>query len=190
VSTGPASFNVKRFGAVALLAVLLLAGVLWIAWASVAVSTLQARTAQQEQQLDQLIERSRNMVLRQGGESGEETIRVYFDGDTPAIAGAEVQHAVDEIVDKAGGRVVESQVLPVDQSEDVAHRIDLRASFEADIDALQSALFDIETHLPMMLIRSMSIRSFVRRGGGDADEENPILQVTLVVSGYWTSEAG
>lgn len=185
-----AMFDTKRFAAVAIVAVLLLAGLIWIGWASLAVSAIQDRTEQQRDQLSSLIERSKGLV---GGDSdnagGDNGISVYFSGNTPAIAAAAVQHTVDNIVDDAGGRVVESQILPVDQNEDDAHRIDLRASFEADIDALQAALYDIETHLPMMMIRSMSARSFVSRGSGEPDEEDPILQITLVVSGYWTSEA-
>ena len=37
-------------------------------------------------------------------------------------------------------------------------------------------------------VKSMSVRSFVQAGRRDADEKNPILQVALVVSGFWTPE--
>ncbi|WP_436636910.1 type II secretion system protein GspM [Microbaculum sp. FT89] len=182
-----ATFDRKRFGAVALFAVLLLAGLIWIGWASLAVSTIGEQLTQQEAQLDALATRTRSLTAGVGGE-GNAQIAVYFPGDTQAIAAAAVQRTVDEIVEKAGGRVVESQILPVQPDEETANRIDLRASFEADIDALQKALYDIETHLPMMMVKSMSVRSFVQAGRRDADEKNPILQVALVVSGFWTAE--
>jgi len=188
MSSAGAMFDTKRFAAVAIVAVLLLAGLIWIGWASLAVSAIQDRTAQQRDQLSSLVQRSQGLGGEGGDRPGDQGISVYFRGETPAIAAAAVQQTVDGIVDDAGGRVVESQILPVDQAEDSAHRIDLRASFEADIEALQAALYDIETHLPMMMIRSMSVRSFVSRGSGEPDEENPILQISLVVSGYWTSE--
>jgi Type II secretion system (T2SS), protein M subtype b len=180
------NFDMKRFGAVALAAVLLLAGVIWIAWASLAVSTVGDQLAQEQQQLDALATRTRNLGANSGGGEGA-TFDVYFPGGTEAIAAAAVQRTVDDIVEKAGGRVVESQILPVEATEEPANRIDLRASFESDINALQKALYDIETHLPMMVVRSMSVRSFVSPGRGNADEKNPVLQVTLVITGFWTA---
>lgn len=180
-------FDTRRFAAVALLAVLLLGSLIWIGWASLAVSAVGEQAVQQRGQLDALIERSRDLTdkVAEGRAVG---LDVYFPGDTQAIAGASVQRVVDGIVDKAGGRVVESQILPVDEAGESANRIDLKATFEADIKALQAALFDIETHLPIMMVRSMSVRSFVTRGSGVTDEENPVLQVALVISGYWKAE--
>jgi hypothetical protein len=190
VSTGSkaagANFDTKRFAAVALFAVLLLAGILWVVWASVAASTIDAQLTQQQGQLDALATRTRNLTASAGGEAAG--FDVYFPGGTQAIAGAAMQRTVADVVEKAGGRVVESQILPVQPGEDIANRIDLKASFEADIDALQKALYDIETHLPMMMVRSMSVRSFVSAGRRDADEKNPILQIALTISGFWTAE--
>ncbi len=187
MSAAAANFDRKRFGAVALFAVLLLGGVIWIAWASLAVSTVGERLAQQREQLDALATRTRSLGAG-AANAGGEAFQVYFPGETQAIAAAVVQRTVDDIVGKAGGRVVESQILPVQPGEETANRIDLRASFEADIDALQKALYEIETHLPMMIVRSMSARSFVTAGRADAEEKNPVLQVALVVSGFWEAE--
>lgn len=184
--TAGANFDTRRFAAVALFAVLLLAGILWIVWASVAVSTIDAQLTQQQGQLDALATRTRNLTANANGEATG--FDVYFPGGTQAIAGAAMQDTVADVVEKAGGRVVESQILPVETSEDVANRIDLKATFEADIDALQKALYDIETHLPMMMVRSMSVRSFVSVGRRDSDEKNPVLQVALTISGFWTAE--
>ncbi|MEJ8574478.1 type II secretion system protein GspM [Microbaculum marinum] len=183
-----ASFDSRRFAAVAVLAVLLLAGIIWIVWATLAIGAIEERTEQQRAQLETLSERTRELFASGGADGPETKISVYFAGDTPAIAAAAVQRTVDEIVDDAGGRVVESQILPVEQGADPAHRIDLRASFEADIDAFQAALYNIETHLPMMMIRSMSARSFTGRGAGNAEDENPTLQISLVVSGFWAAD--
>ena len=187
--SGSASvFDTKRFAAVAVLAVLLLSGLIWIGWATLAIGAIEDQTTQQRAQLESLAARSRGLISGEVGGEVVNKISVYFEGETPAIAAADVQRTVDEIVEKAGGRVVESQILPVEQGEDPAHRIDLRASFEADIDAFQEALYNIETHLPMMMVKSLSARSFVTRGSGEPDEENPVLQISLVVSGFWTAQ--
>jgi hypothetical protein len=187
MSSAAGKFDTKRFGAVAMLAVLLLGGIIWIAWASLAVATIEDRLVQQEQQLDALATRTRGLTAGQDGET-EASYDVYFPGDTQAIAGAAVQRTVDDIVEKAGGRVIESQILPVPPDEDTANRIDLRATFEADIGSLQEALYDIETHLPMMMVRTMSVRSFISGGRRGKNDENPQLQIALVISGFWNAE--
>jgi|GEM_PF-2163562 len=181
-----ANFDTKRFAAVALAAVLLVGGILWIAWGWVAASTLRDEVAQQQAQLDALATRTRNLTADAGG--ADRGFDVYFPGDTQAIAGAAMQRTVAELIEKAGGKIVESQVLPVRPDEDEANRIDLRVSFDADINALQKALYDIETHVPVMMIRSMAARSFVGSGRRGANAKNPTLQNTLTVSGFWTAD--
>lgn len=179
----------RQVGAVALLGAVVVAAVAWIAWGWLAREALGERIAAQTSQLGHLDERLAALEAQAGdGEGGGTGPSVYFPGGTPAIAAATVQRTVDRIIDAAGGRIIESQLLPVAEADEDGHRIDLRTSFEANIEGLQAALFEIETNTPMMLVRSLSVRSFVSVGRNDADEEDPLLQISLVVAGFWEPE--
>lgn len=180
----------RQVGAVALAGALVVAAVAWLAWGWLAREALEERIAVQASQLAHLDRRLAALNAEEGQTQGEGAAppAVYYPGATAPIAAASVQRTVDSIIDDAGGRLIESQLLPITEADPDGHRIDLRTSFEATIDSLQSILFEIETRRPIMLVRSLSVRSFVAVGRNDADEDDPLLQVSLVVAGFW--EAG
>ena len=178
----------RQVGAVALAGALVVAAVAWLAWGWLAREALEERIAVQTSQLDHLDRRLAALNAEgQSQEDGAAPPAVYYPGETAPIAAALVQRTVDSIIDDAGGRLIESQLLPITEADPDGHRIDLRTSFDATIDSLQSILFEIETRRPIMLIRSLSVRSFVTVGRNDADEDDPMLQVSLVVAGFWES---
>lgn len=176
----------RQVGAVALAGALVVAAAAWLVWGWLAREALEERITVQTSQLAHLDRRLAALVAEgQPQEEGVAPPAVYYPGATAPIAAALVQRTVDSIIDDAGGRLIESQLLPITEADPDGHRIDLRTSFEATIDSLQSILFEIETRRPIMLVRSLSARSFVAVGRNDADEDDPMLQVSLVVAGFW-----
>lgn len=176
----------RQVGAVALAGALVVAAVAWLAWGWLAREALNERIAVQTSQIAHLDRRLASLEADGAPQAGGAApAAVYYPGATSPIAAASVQRTVDSIIDEAGGRLIESQLLPITEADPDGHRIDLRTSFEATIDSLQAILFEIETRRPIMLVRSLSVRSFVAAGRNDADEDDPLLQVSLVVAGFW-----
>jgi general secretion pathway protein M len=86
----------------------------------------------------------------------------YFDAATPALAGAQLQRDVQEMVRDAGGRPISAQVLPVD-AEETPPRIRVRIQMQGTTDQLLEVLYRVEEARPFLFVDQMSIRSTTPR---------------------------
>lgn len=132
---------------------------------------------QQVQDLDEQIVRQRDQIVRYRrvlaslpslkAALAEEQARddykaFYFDAATPALAGAQLQTEVQEMVRAAGARPVSTQVLPVKPDEQPP-RVRIRTQLQGDTEALLDILFRIEQARPFLFVDQMSIRSTMPR---------------------------
>ena len=65
--------------------------------------------------------------------------------------------------------------------------IDLLVSFDTEIVSLQRVLFEIETGVPVLIVRSLTVQSGTV--GDFVDTESPPLRVVILVSGYQETPA-
>ena len=122
----------------------------------------------------------------------------YFDADTPAIAGAQLQSEVQEMVRTAGARPVSAQILPSDASDDPP-RVRVRIQLQGTTDQLFEVLYRVESARPFLLIDQMSVRSQARsdrrlarraaRRPRQPDDQGQ-LTVRLDIFGYFLSPTG
>ncbi|MBK5929392.1 hypothetical protein CCR82_02290 [Halochromatium salexigens] len=122
----------------------------------------------------------------------------YFDADTPAIAGAQLQREVQDMVRNAGARPVSAQVLPSDEQDDPP-RVRVRIQLQGTTDQLFDVLYRVESARPFLLIDQLSIRSQARsnqrrgrrttRGASRPDNQDQ-LTVRLDIFGYFLGTSG
>ncbi|MEA3278338.1 MAG: type II secretion system protein GspM [Pseudomonadota bacterium] len=90
--------------------------------------------------------------------SNEEVKGFFFDAQTPAIAGAQLQRQIQDMIEAAGGRLVSTQILPTnDKQRPVAVRV--RTQMQGQTDALMDVLYRIEQARPFLFIDQVSVRS-------------------------------
>lgn len=181
-----ASVAMSSRQAVALLgvaALILLPGI-WIVWSLYASSVVAETVRSQSAALAGLNERLAALSAGQGSSALADAPSVFLPGATPAIAAAALQALVANTIGAAGGRILESEFAPiVDGSGEDAGRVDLRVSFETEIVGLQKILFDIETGIPILVVRALSIQS---PGAVEAAATaSPPLRIETLVGGYW-----
>jgi general secretion pathway protein M len=85
----------------------------------------------------------------------------YFDARTPALAGAELQRKVQEIVTAAAGRLISTQLLP-DEEEQHPPRVRVRTQIQGSTDTLMDILYNIEQARPFLFVDQVSVRSSAR----------------------------
>jgi len=85
-------------------------------------------------------------------------LAAFVPGSAPALAAAELQHYLKNMVNVAGGRVTSTQTLPVDESE-AFPRISIRVQIKCDMVALHQVLFQLETGSPAAYIDKLFIQS-------------------------------
>lgn len=117
----------------------------------------------------------------------------YFDADTPAIAGAQLQREVQDMVRTAGARPVSAQVLPSDARDDPP-QVRVRIQLQGTTEQLFDVLYRVESARPFLLIDQLSIRSQARPShqqrqvrGAPVPVQQDQLTVRLDIFGYFLS---
>ena len=85
----------------------------------------------------------------------------YFSASTSALAGAELQRKVQDIVSESQGRLISTQLLPEEKDEQPA-RVRLRTQIQGSTDALLQVLYRIEESRPFLFVEQVSVRSSAR----------------------------
>lgn len=85
----------------------------------------------------------------------------YFNAPTPALAGAELQRKVQDIVTAEGGRLISTQLLP-DEKEQNPPRVRIRTQIQGSTDTLLGILYEIEQARPFLFVDQVSVRSSAR----------------------------
>jgi general secretion pathway protein M len=85
----------------------------------------------------------------------------YFDAPTPALAGAELQRKVQDLVTAAAGRLISTQLLP-DEKEQHPPRVRVRTQIQGSTDTLMNILYEIEQARPFLFVDQVSVRSSAR----------------------------
>ncbi|QIK36675.1 general secretion pathway protein GspM [Caldichromatium japonicum] len=85
----------------------------------------------------------------------------YFKAPTQALAGAQVQGQIQEIVRVAGGRLISTQILPP-EGQEVPPRIRVRVQIQGSTDTLLAVLQRLDQAKPFLFIERLSVRSSAR----------------------------
>lgn len=183
---GNPSVSGRRAMAVLVVALMLLVPALWTIW-SLHESTVVTETLR-SQSIVLTGLKSRLAQLESGPVSTgalADSASIYLPGETAAIAGAALQRLVANTIEAAGGRVVESESAAADPSVEDPGRVDLRVSFDTEIVGLQQILFELESGVPVLLLRALNVQS---PGAIEvAGMESPPLRIEMQVGGYWES---
>lgn len=85
----------------------------------------------------------------------------YFDAPTPALAGAELQRKIQDLVTGAQGRLISTQLLP-EQKDEHPPRVRIRTQIQGSTDTLLDVLYGIEQARPFLFVDQVSVRSSAR----------------------------
>ena len=85
----------------------------------------------------------------------------YFDAPTPALAGAELQRRVQDIVTAASGRLISTQLLPEEKNEQPP-RVRLRVQIQGSTETLAEVFYQLDQARPFLFVEQVSIRSSAR----------------------------
>ena len=93
--------------------------------------------------------------------SNQEFKAFYFEAPTAALAGAELQRKVQDIVTAAKGRLISTQLLPEEKEEQPA-RVRLRVQIQGATDTLLEILYQLDVARPFLFVEQLSVRSSAR----------------------------
>jgi len=144
--------------------------------------------------LQEQISRYRAIADRQGGlktqllelESSNELTDLYWTGGTAAVAGANLQMLVNQLVVKSGGSV-QSIANLTDKKSEQAATIAIKVLFSAEMAAIQKILHEIERQQPILFVDTIELRKrrVRKRRKAVSNDQSSKLQVVLNISGYF-----
>lgn len=135
------------------------------------------RLAAERPALDEMVAEQEALVADAAG---------YLQGGSEALAAAELQNRVKELVENAGGTLHSTQNLRSSDDDDApARRATVRVRFSVDIEGLAQVLYELETGEPYLFVEEVTIRELrERRRRRNEPEPGPMLDVGLDVYGY------
>jgi general secretion pathway protein M len=111
----------------------------------------------------------------------------YLTGESETLVAAELQNLVRTTVERNGGRLESTQILPP-VSEGAFRRVTLRVRMSTDTDGLFRILYDLESTLPYLFLDGLDIASRERRARRSiSGPEGGGLSVGYDVYGYMRS---
>lgn len=178
--------TVRRLVAVAVLFLLvgIVAGLVWLPFGILRqqdtamldlgreIDSLEQRVKQR----DQLLVEQR--LLQRASEADQTLVQAA----TPALAAAELQRELSDLVREGGGTLDSVQVLEPVQTPPFV-QVALRVSFTVQLPGLRSFLYAVEQHAPVLIVREMSITETVLYGEND-NSSQPALSAIVEVLGY------
>jgi general secretion pathway protein M len=178
---------VRRFLALAILALLLLLGASAVAWVADEYDAAQGRA----QQLQAAIER------RQQAEAKVEELQAelaalkqhqtsavgFLQSPNESLAAAELQSRIKSSVEAAHGELRSTQILP-GREEGGFRRVAIRGQIVVDMVALQRMFYELEASAPFLFLDNVEIRARANARGRSQQGENPQLDVRFDLSGY------
>jgi general secretion pathway protein M len=111
----------------------------------------------------------------------------YLTGESETLVAAELQNLVRTTVERNGGRLESTQILPP-VGEGAFRRVTLRVRMSTDTDGLFRILYDLESTLPYLFLDGLDIASRERRARRSiSGPEGSGLSVGYDVYGYMRS---
>jgi general secretion pathway protein M len=110
----------------------------------------------------------------------------FITRDTAALASADLQSMVKEIVSQAGGELTSTQVIP-ERKEENFTRIAVKIRVNGSTNVLRDVLHSIETSKPMLFVENLNIRPIRMPRNPAAKQSQPVvdkLSVDFDVIGY------
>ncbi|TDX61390.1 general secretion pathway protein M [Methylosinus sp. sav-2] len=109
----------------------------------------------------------------------------FLAAPTAALAGAQLQAYVTRLV-AAQHAALTSSNAPPPMGKEAADAVQLQATFDMELSALQALLYELEAGTPYVFVEAFSLQPLdgARRGGSQ-----PLLRVTLNLRAHWRRTA-
>jgi hypothetical protein len=175
--------SVRRVAALVILVVLLvLAG--GLALLPFNITAAQDRTlARLDQQIKgleaRLTTREQLMAERRLLARSTDLDQMLLPAETPALAGAELQRIVTDLVQRGGGAIESIQALDPEEKQPFL-RISLRVSFTTGLSGLRDFLHAVDDNAPVLLVDTVNLAGAPDAGDGNLAESDSLRAVVDV----------
>jgi general secretion pathway protein M len=109
--------------------------------------------------------------------------RFYLKNAGPALAAAEVQESIRQLIESSGGRLV-GIGTPAAKDDGRYRQITVNVQFTANMGAIRRILHSVESGTPYLFVENLMIRSQVNANHKPQPGQEPEMFVTFDAHGY------
>ena len=113
----------------------------------------------------------------------KDTRKFFLRSGAPALSVAEAQEIIRGMVESSGGRLITMQALP-SKDEGRYRQVSAQVQLAANIHALRKILHSIETHVPLLFVENLMVKTQVPGNFKPGPGAEPEMFVTFDVHGY------
>ena len=177
-------FSRQAIAAAAAFAGLLVGVIVLSAMSFVIMRDLQAQFESKTQTLELLRQQTSSRLVGKGRTAQSDPHAAVISAPSETVAASELHKAILGVLEMAGGSIHSIQAeATTDVMGEGLRRLNVQITFDAPIEALQRALFALETRIPFAFIDALSVQPTATVAAGD--QPGRMLRVTLVASSYW-----
>ncbi|TCM76247.1 MULTISPECIES: type II secretion system protein GspM [unclassified Rhizobium] len=171
-----------RAAVIAVLAALLLVPGAIAAWSLMEARHLSQANAEQQLSLDALKAKLAALEDSSANDADGDGAAIYLAGDTSAVAGAELQRLMTEMISQTGAKIAQFEFVEPAEGASDDGTVEMRVLFETTTEPLQQILFATESNRTALVFKSITIES---AESSVDNKEPPSLRVSASVEGYW-----
>ena len=177
-------FSRQAIAAIAVFAGLLIGVIVWDAMSFAAMQDLQAQFESKTHTLEVLRRQTGSTLVGKARTGLSDAHAAVISAPSETVAASELHKAILGVLESAGGSIHSIQAeATADVLGEGLRRLNVQITFDGPIEALQKALFNLETRIPFAFIDALSVQPAATAAPGD--EPGRMLRVTLVASSYW-----
>ncbi len=121
-------------------------------------------------------------------EAFNEDQEYYFEEGKAALVSAELQGILKEVLTRHGAKIVSTQ--PVTTGNRDERQIKIAVHCRADVNTLRDLIYELEAHVPILVIDKINIGRGFRTtfGTRGSNNKNDLLDVRFDISGFLASQ--
>lgn len=179
----------RAFAASALLLALLFFGALLVAIGSQELSEAQ-RERDAEAELLASLQQARGDENNKAAESEADHENPFVAAASETLAAAELDRLLRDVAAASNGAVLSSRTEAKHDEDSPARRLQAEMIIEGDIEAIQAALFAIETSTPFIFVEALDLHPADEAARERASNAAPRLRAALTMEAYWKGPLG
>ncbi len=109
----------------------------------------------------------------------------FLSAPTPGLAGAQLQSYLQQVANSQHATLISSGIEST-RHEDQPDSIRVQVTFDANLQALQTILYRLESGTPYTFVDSLIVQ--LPGGGSQRTVEDPLLRITLGLRALWRRE--
>lgn len=147
--------------------------------------SVAATTRDAKQDLLAVLQRRSGDNDSANGKGAQGAAELFVFAATESLAAAQIDDTLRRLTREAGGIVLATDAEISHDDNAPRNRLEIRATIEGKIEAIQAILFRLETHVPIIFVKEVSLEPKTAALSTRVTGAAPLLHASMTLASYW-----